>query len=260
MPNGSIIPGMTVGGASTGAGTGLAATLGKVAPFASAAIAVLSGLMTLKFSANDVADVWVNNVQNPFGEALGKLVNGFDAAKANGSLTPEMATDALKGVNDLWALYSQKEDQFVPKWSGWGYSNVKDNLHKHEMTPEERLKTWQGVVVKQSHTTLDPLMKQIFADLTSSLPSLDVGMPYVHHDMIAKIHQGEAVLTKSENSARLAGAGSTINVGGFTFNITGAEIKDETALKGLARRIRTHIARELKDLTNYNGYTLEPAR
>lgn len=206
MPNGAIIPGMTVGGAGGGAAGagGFLGTLGSIAPFAAAAVGPLMGLLSLKFSANDVADVWVNKVQNPFGESLKQLVDGFDKAKADGTLTPEMAAQALKAVNDLWALYSQKEDAFVPKTRTVLGINTGQLL-----TPEERLRTWQGIVVTQSHATLDPLMKRIFADLMS-VPSLDVGAPYIPHDTFAYLHEGEAVLTKEENAMRLWGGSEAL--------------------------------------------------
>lgn len=46
--------------------------------------------------------------------------------------------------------------------------------------------------------------------LSKVLPSFAVGTDYVPHDMFAKIHRGEAVLTKEENSARASGGHSIV--------------------------------------------------
>lgn len=58
-----------------------------------------------------------------------------------------------------------------------------------------------------------------FSGLLAKLPSFDVGTAYVPRDMYAKIHQGERILTRSENARYGQGGGNPINI---TFNSQGA--------------------------------------
>lgn len=57
--------------------------------------------------------------------------------------------------------------------------------------------------------------------LTTFLPSFDRGIDYVPYDMVAKIHQGERVLTEEENRSGTWGRGVSIDASGAVFNITG---------------------------------------
>lgn len=62
----------------------------------------------------------------------------------------------------------------------------------------------------------------VVGPLLAKLPSFDVGTPFVPKDMIAKIHQGERILTKDENRAFNSGnSGGSMNLV-MNFAITGA--------------------------------------
>ena len=52
----------------------------------------------------------------------------------------------------------------------------------------------------------------LLGSLLSFLPSFDVGTDYVPYDMVAKVHQGERILTAEENMAYQKGSGVTMNV------------------------------------------------
>lgn len=54
--------------------------------------------------------------------------------------------------------------------------------------------------------------------------SYAVGTPYLYHDTVAQLHEGEAVLTKSENKARLAGLLGLDNKSRETSNLSATEI------------------------------------
>lgn len=53
-------------------------------------------------------------------------------------------------------------------------------------------------------------MGGFFGDLLSSLPSFDVGTPYVPRDMVAIVHQGEKIVPAAQN--RSGGGGQSISV------------------------------------------------
>jgi hypothetical protein len=53
-----------------------------------------------------------------------------------------------------------------------------------------------GESSRPSADFVGPMPESSFFDF---LPSFDVGTPYVPHDMVAKIHQGEAVIPASQN-------------------------------------------------------------
>lgn len=135
------IPGLGgIFGGAAGAGTGTAAGAGagaagggisgaSLASFATNPItlavagAVAAGLVINKFvgQGRDRANEFVKEVQNPFGESLGQLVDAFNAQRAAGSLTLENAQEARVAISTLIGQFNRQAAEF----SGRGSTEAK---------------------------------------------------------------------------------------------------------------------------------------
>jgi hypothetical protein len=73
-----------------------------------------------------------------------------------------------------------------------------------------------------------------FSSIMSSLPSFAVGTPYVPHDMVAKIHKGEAIVPANQNRA---GGGVTVNV----INNSSAKVQTKQGASGNGTDIQVMI-------------------
>ncbi|TXG81001.1 MAG: hypothetical protein E6R11_00085 [Rhodocyclaceae bacterium] len=81
----------------------------------------------------------------------------------------------------------------------------------------------------------------LLASLFSSLPSFDVGTPYVPRTMFAKVHEGERILTRQENAA---GRQSSAPVFNFHFNTNGPI--DRRTAQQMARDAAETMQRSLR--------------
>lgn len=144
------------GGAAAGVGVGAGGMGATLAALASnpvtwvAAAGVIGGLLVKKFvgQGRKTADEFVKEFQNPFGEALGNLVDAFNAANAAGTLTAGEAEEGLNAVEVLWKTFREEANTFAKQGEN------------------------QAKVVAQAFNTLDPLMAQIFTDMNADVKKL----------------------------------------------------------------------------------------
>lgn len=107
-------------GVQSFSGTGLGLTGGGLIGLASnpitiaAAAAVGVGLLINHFigQGRKTADQFVQNVQNPFGAQLGQLVDAFDQANANGTLTLDQANQAKQSLDLLIQQFTNAATKF----------------------------------------------------------------------------------------------------------------------------------------------------
>jgi hypothetical protein len=99
-------------------------------------------------TAHLLADQWVGQVQNPFGQALAFIVDAKDASLSNGTATCSSVMTAKNAVVDLWNKYKTTAERWAA--SGGSYRTVID----------------------QSYATLTPLINQILADMTAQANTL----------------------------------------------------------------------------------------
>jgi hypothetical protein len=161
---------------------------GTVAPGSTGLMAGLGGLLTnpwtavvaggiigttawIKSQAHHEANTFVQEFQNPFGEMLGTIVDGFNAAAAAGELTKQGGQAALDSVRELWDTFSTQAKEFAKGGSD------------------------EALVAKQAFETLTPLLTQIFADMESTVG----GLVDVTEDL------DEAVQELSEDAKRTLG-------------------------------------------------------
>lgn len=118
--------------AGTATAAGIAAlsslTLAAAGPIGAAVAGVITAIGILRGTAHLVANEWVSRVQNPFGTALGQIVDAKDAAISDGSATKAMVIQSKAAVQRLWALYRQGAEQFASQ--GQDYRTVIDQSYE----------------------------------------------------------------------------------------------------------------------------------
>lgn len=142
--------GATGGAAAAGAG-GLGGAVGAFMtnPWTIAIGAAIAGAIALtKSQAHHEANTFVRELQNPFGEAIGKISDAFASAERTGNLTVEAAEEAEDQVRELWSTFQRQAREFAAK----GKDEAK--------------------VVQQAFAQLEPFMGRIFADMDKSIATL----------------------------------------------------------------------------------------
>lgn len=100
------------------------------------------------------------------------------------------------------------------------YKSLSD-LHLDSTAKEKLNSTYP--LVPQTRSLLEAV-KDESGNSKYTVPSYAVGTPYLYQDTVAQLHKGEAVLTKSENKARLAGLLGLNTEKSETSNLTATEI------------------------------------
>jgi hypothetical protein len=102
------------GAGAGGGGAGLAALATN--PITIAVAGAIAGALIIKHFAGKgrrTANEFVQEVQNPFGQQLGSLVDAFDNAKKAGTLTLEDAQKSREAVTELWAAFKTSANEFA---------------------------------------------------------------------------------------------------------------------------------------------------
>jgi hypothetical protein len=141
-------------GAGAGAGAGFGISGASLGAFftnpATIAVgaAIAAATVWLKSQAHWEANKFVQNIQNPFGDALGEISDAFAAAEASGDLTIDAARAAKKEVEALWKKFQDDAKAFAKGGSD------------------------EAKVVRQAFEQLEPFMEQIFGDMDKSIAKL----------------------------------------------------------------------------------------
>lgn len=110
LPGGAAGPVLTGGGIGGGLfGLSGAATLGIGAAVGAAIIAITHFVG----GGRKKADEFGQEVQVPFGSALSSIINPFDALKASGKLTLDLANQAKDSLTSLWTNFVSSANQFA---------------------------------------------------------------------------------------------------------------------------------------------------
>jgi hypothetical protein len=141
---------------ATIAGTATATTIAAFSPLTLAAAgpigAVVAGVIVaisfMRGTAHLVANEWVDRVQNPFGQAAGRIINENAQAMAAGTATIESVGYARQALASLWGNYRFVAEQFA-------------SLDRDHRT-----------VIDQSYATLNPIMDAWMASLTKDMQTL----------------------------------------------------------------------------------------
>jgi hypothetical protein len=116
----------------TGALSGLGSTIGGgLSSIASAAVPLLTNPITLGIGGailaagailkatqvHPVANQWVQGVQNPFDQQVGKATDAFTQALGSGQMTQAQAVQAYQGMQQVLQQYQQQLQDFSTKGS-----------------------------------------------------------------------------------------------------------------------------------------------
>jgi hypothetical protein len=142
------IPGVAgAAGIDTGAGALSGLTPLLTNPWTIGIAAAIAGTYALfevfKNQAHHQADDLVQNLQDPFNQALATIVDAQNAAYASGTETVDQANAAKAAVTQLWGTFQTQANQFATQGSN------------------------QAKVVTQAFQTLDPIMANILNSMNS---------------------------------------------------------------------------------------------
>lgn len=224
----------------------------------------------LGFAAGKVID-WVSNVWTTVKEGIPKLIKNIGTwfSELPGKIWEWLVKAVTKVVNwrnDMIQKAKTMVSDFVAKivngikslpdkFSTW-FGKVKTYLKNFSLLQIgkdifnslwnglksiwDKMFGWIGGVVDKIKSIFSSA-KSGYEDATASAEgSYASGLDYVPKDMLVKVHQGEAILTKQENMNR---ANSPATFGTVNINISGAQYSDE---QSLARA----IASELQSMTD----------
>lgn len=135
--------------------------------------------------------VW-DIIKNTLGTILDSLVN---FGKTAWSKISNFFSKVINGFGQFWQQMSDK----ARTW-------VRDIINRYIINPINKVISWINSKLHFSYSGLRVLGKEIVPSFTvqlahlNSLPQLNVGTNYVPNDMVAQLHQGEAVVPKQFNS------------------------------------------------------------
>jgi hypothetical protein len=182
IPGAAAIPGAAPGGGSAVAGL-------LTNPWTIAIGAGIAGAMAwLKSQAHHEANTLVKDIENPFWAAWGQILPS-DKPEDLIALDPDKAAAIGANLATMNANYLS----LISEFSKGG----KD----------------EELVSNQSLANTQPHYNELIAALRASvinggrIPQFRRGVEYLNRDTLGYLHQGEAVLTKEQNAARLAGSG-----------------------------------------------------
>ncbi len=140
---GGIGGGAAAGGGAAGGGLGGLGALMTNPWTIGIGGAIAAGLVLSKKigQGRKQADKFVGEFQNPFGDALGTIVDSFNIAADAGQITKDEATNAREQVALLWQEFQTNAAEFAKQG---------DN---------------QAKVVRQAFETLEPLMENVLGDM-----------------------------------------------------------------------------------------------
>ena len=135
--------------------------------------------------------VW-NIIKDTLETILDSLVN---FGKTAWSKISNFFSKVINGFGQFWQKMSDK----ARTW-------VRDIINRYIINPINKVISWINSKLNFSYSGLRVLGKEIIPSFTvqlanlNSLPQLNVGTNYVPNDMVAQLHQGEAVVPKQFNS------------------------------------------------------------
>lgn len=201
---------------------------------------------TIKTLFNDYLNTIVSTLKNigsslwqTAKEVFNRIKDGFtevwDSIKSWFSNTIKDIVSTVKGIGE--SLFKAGKGVFERLWDGLKnkWQGIKDWVSNAVDWIVSKVKFWE----KQS----DKVNSGEAGGSVASRGSYASGLDYVPRDMYVKVHEGEAILTKEENSNR-SYSGSTF--GDITINIEGANYSNE---ESLARA----MANELQILADRKG-------
>lgn len=224
----------------------------------------------LGFAAGKVID-WVSNVWTTVKEGIPKLITNIGTwfSELPGKIWKwlvQVVNKVIAWRNDMIQKAKTMVSDFVAKIVGgikslpdkfrtW-FGKVKTYLKNFSLLQIgkdifnslwnglksiwDKMFGWIGGVVNKIKSIFSSA-KSGYADATASAEgSYASGLDYVPKDMLVKVHQGEAILTKQENMNR---ANTPATFGVVNINISGAQYSDE---QSLARA----VAYELQSMTD----------
>ena len=109
-------------------------------------------------------------------------------------------------------------------------SGVGKIVRTYGMSGDNAVQSWHDDlgISTEGYTSKEQAAEEVArsgnVDTEDGKSSYAVGTPYLYHDTVAQLHEGEAVLTKSENKARLAGLLGLDNKSRETSNLSATEI------------------------------------
>lgn len=135
--------------------------------------------------------VW-DIIKDTLGTILDSIIN---FGKTAWSKISNFFSKVVNGFGQFWQKMSDK----AKTW-------VKNIINKYIINPINKVISWINSKLHFSYSGLRVLGKEIVPSFSvqlahlNSLPQLNVGTNYVPNDMVAQLHQGEAVVPKKFNS------------------------------------------------------------
>lgn len=135
--------------------------------------------------------VW-DIIKNTLGTILDSIIN---FGKTVWSKISNFFSKVINGFGQFWQKMSDK----ARTW-------VRDIINRYIINPINKVISWINSKLHFSYGGLRVLGKEIVPSFSvqlahlNSLPQLNVGTNYVPNDMVAQLHQGEAVVPKQFNS------------------------------------------------------------
>ena len=135
--------------------------------------------------------VW-DIIKDTLGTILDSIIN---FGKTAWSKISNFFSKVINGFGQFWQKMSDK----AKTW-------VKNIINKYIINPINKVISWINSKLHFSYSGLRVLGKEIVPGFSvqlanlNSLPQLNVGTNYVPNDMVAQLHQGEAVVPKQFNS------------------------------------------------------------